>query len=141
MDLSNVKSLTHDPDQWDKVLCPYCGGKVVYTSNAKIYHGKTFGNGKCYMCLVCGVSCGVHGNPATKQPLGLLATPAMKILKQSCHLKFDSVWKNKKLSRGDCYKKLAILMKINPKRCHFGWFDISELMLANNIMNDKNWFK
>lgn len=32
--------------------CPYCGAKVIWTSN-EILYGKVYGNGKCYYCLWC----------------------------------------------------------------------------------------
>ncbi|ASI63341.1 hypothetical protein ALX04_006530 [Lactiplantibacillus plantarum subsp. plantarum] len=136
-----VKSLTRDPECWDKFPCPYCGGRVIYTDNSIIYHGQRFGNGKCYFCTQCGVSCGVHGNPATRRPLGVLATPEMKKLKQQCHFKFDLVWRNCELDRSACYRRLAKLMNIDAEQCHFGWFDLRDLKRANAILNHKEWYR
>ncbi|WP_436664001.1 zinc-finger-containing protein [Lactiplantibacillus plantarum] len=137
----DLESLTKEPMPWDESPCPYCGGRVINVSNAVIYNGHTFGNGRCYLCVNCRASCGVHGNPATRRPLGVLATPEMKFFKQSCHKKFDSVWRNNKLSRNQCYKQLAKLMGICPKCCHFGWFNQPDLELANAILSDESWYK
>lgn len=140
--MSEIESLTEPPKHWNKYPCPYCGGKVIFTSNAYIYHGKTYGNGKCYVCTNCRTSCGVHGKPVpTKRPLGILATDEMKQLKQQCHSKFDEVWRDHKLKRGACYKRLAKLMNIKPQQCHFGWFNVDDLKRANAILSDKGWFE
>ena len=32
-------------------VCNLCGGKVIYTSNARVYHGREYGSGYCYLCL------------------------------------------------------------------------------------------
>ena len=40
-------------------VCNLCGGKVIYTSNARIY-GKEYGSGKCYLCTNCGAYVGTH---------------------------------------------------------------------------------
>ena len=53
-------------------VCNLCGGKVIYTSNARVYHGREYGSGYCYLCLACGAYVGTH-KPHPKEALGLLA--------------------------------------------------------------------
>lgn len=119
--------------------CPHCGGKVIFTTNDVLY-GRTYGNGKCYYCTNCGASVGTHGK-APKQPLGMLATPAMKGWKKNCHNLFDSVWKSGKLKRGQAYKRLAKALDIPQNECHFGHFDEPMLIKAWNILKQPDWWE
>lgn len=66
-----MESLTSNPPQWGQLPCPYCGGKVIYATNARIYHGRIYGNGKCYFCTHCRVSVGVHGKHATRRHIDI----------------------------------------------------------------------
>lgn len=137
-----MKSLVKKPNPWNEKPCPYCGGKVIYTDNSRIYHGRTYGNGKCFVCINCGASVGVHGDcPPSHKPLGLLATPQMKHLKMSCHNLFDRVWKRHLKSRGECYRILAKKMGIPVKQCHFGWFNETDLKRAIKILRNKDWWQ
>lgn len=138
-----MESLKSKPKPWDELPCPYCGGTVVYVDNETVY-GKRYGNGKMYLCKCCGASVGVHGDRdgrATRNPLGMLATPEMKRLKQKCHFNFDSVWKSHKLSRNQCYQRLANLMNIEARYCHFGYFNKADLIRALQIMQDYAWYE
>lgn len=114
--------------------CHFCGGKVIFTTNDKIY-GKLYGNGKCYLCTNCGAYVGVH--TGTKTALGILANDEMKKWKIKCHDLFDSKWKNGKNVRNYLYAKLANQMNIERSHCHFGHFDLEELQTAYNII--KRW--
>lgn len=137
-----MKSLVKKPNPWNEKPCPYCGGKVIYTDNSRIYHGRTYGNGKCFVCINCGASVGVHGDcPPSHKPLGLLATPQMKHLKMSCHNLFDRVWRRRLKSRGECYRILAKKMGIPVKQCHFGWFNETDLKRVIKILNDSDWWR
>ena len=53
-------------------ICNICGGKVIYTSNAAVYHGRQYGSGYCYLCL----NCGAYARP--KEALRLLADASMR---------------------------------------------------------------
>lgn len=136
-----MESLTSNPPQWDQLPCPYCGGKVIYATNARIYHGRIYGNGKCYFCTHYRVSVGVHGKHATRRPLGMLANERMRSLKQACHSLFDPVWRYQPIHRGSCYRMLANKMQINVKQCHFGWFNEEDLARALAILQDPDWWK
>lgn len=70
-----IKSLSHKPIPWDQLPCPYCGGKVIYTDNSRIYHGRTYGNGKCFVCTACGLVI----------PLAVLIYAAAKLLSMDYH--------------------------------------------------------
>lgn len=68
-------------------VCNLCGGKVIYTSNARVYHGREYGSGYCYLCLACGAYVGTH-KPHPKEALGLLADERMRKGKIMCHALF-----------------------------------------------------
>ncbi len=119
--------------------CVHCGGKVIYTSNEVLY-GRTYGNGKCYYCTSCGASVGTH-NKHPQEPLGMLATPAMKSWKKLCHSLFDPVWKEKHISRSLAYKRLAQKLHIPQSECHFGHFDEDRLKEAWMVLKEPDWYK
>ena len=111
--------------------CPYCGHDVVLTTNDEIY-GKTYGDGKVYLCRNCRASVGCH--PGTTIPLGRMANNELKRLKKLAHTYFDQTWKTKKCNRNKCYQILANKIGIPVKECHFGWFDGPQLHQAIKIL-------
>lgn len=121
-------------------ICNICGGKVVYTSNSRVYHGKEYGSGYCYLCLKCGAYVGTHV-PRPKEALGLLADASMRKGKKLCHGLFDPMWKDAedpRQNRTDLYRWLAKEMGIPVEECHFGHFDIHQLRQAYLILKKAN---
>ena len=119
--------------------CNICGGTVIYTTNDKIYHGKSYGSGYCYLCTCCGAYVGTH-KPRPREALGLLADKQMRLGKMYCHKLFDKKWKNKrggKFLREKAYKELAEKLSIPFKECHFGYFDIKMLRKSYKILLNK----
>ncbi len=117
-------------------ICNICGGKVIYTSNASVYHGRQYGSGYCYLCLNCAAYVGTH-KPRPKEALGLLADEPMRKGKRMCHALFDPLWKGKKNERKErekWYHWLAAQMDIPVDDCHFGYFDIDQLRKAYRIL-------
>ena len=116
--------------------CNLCGGKVIYTTNAKVYHGKTYGSGYCYLCTGCDAYVGTH-EPRPKEALGLLANEQMRKAKMACHDIFDSKWKGKtraRKKRNEMYAWLADKLGIDISDCHFGYFDLEMLKKAYFIL-------
>lgn len=116
--------------------CHLCGGKVIFTSNARIYQGKEYGSGRCYLCLQCGAHVGTH-IPRPDEALGLLANAPMRKGKVQCHELFDRLWKGKDQSRklrAELYAWLSRQMGIPLAECHFGYFDLSQLHKAYSIL-------
>ena len=116
--------------------CNLCGGKVIFTTNDKIY-GKIYGDGKCYLCTQCRAYVGVH--KGTRTALGILANDEMKEWKIKCHDLFDTFWKDGSNNRNYLYKKLAAQMNIERSHCHFGHFNLAELKKAYSIIS--RWVK
>jgi len=111
-------------------VCKNCGAEVIFTSNAEIY-GREYGNGRCYKCTKCDSYVGVH--TGTKVPLGILANKEEREMKKKCHDLFDELWHDSN-QRTQVYKKLALALRIDIKRCHFGWFDYETLQRAYKII-------
>lgn len=113
-------------------VCNLCGGEVKLVSNSAIY-GKTYGNGKAYVCQECGAYVGIV--PGTKDvALGILANAKMRALKVACHALLDPYWKSRNMTRGDAYRRLAADMNLPFRDCHFGHFDTETLRKALTIL-------
>lgn len=117
-------------------VCNLCGGKVIRTTNDRIY-GKTYGNGKCYLCTDCGAYVGCHDNG---NALGILSKGNTKQLKMRVHHNFDAVWKSEKIFRCNAYMQFAKILGIPTKLCHFGYFNEDLLQASLFVMRDANWF-
>ena len=121
--------------------CNICGGKVIYTSNSKIY-GREYGSGKMYYCTECGAYVGTH-EPRPKEALGLLANKEMRDMKMKCHELFDKKWKNeptsrkRHIARKNAYKELSDRLQIPIEECHFGYFDMDMLNRAFKILESE----
>lgn len=114
--------------------CNICGGEVVFTSNAEVYGGKTYGSGKCYLCKQCGAYVGTH-KPRPDEAMGILADHHMRAMKRAAHELFDSRW-NSPIERANQYQWLADQLDIPPGMCHFGYFDRPMLRRAIELMLD-----
>lgn len=119
--------------------CNLCGGKVILCSNARVYHGREYGSGRCYYCLGCGAYVGTH-KPRPKEAMGLLANEPMRKGKKLCHALFDTLWQGKEHAnreRSKAYRWLAGEMGIPIEDCHFGHFDIHQLRQAYRILRQR----
>lgn len=112
-------------------VCNICGGRVVFIENKQIY-GKSYGSGYCYFCTKCHAYVGTHKNKHRKA-MGILANKEMRLWKMRCHSVFDSLWQNNK-ERNFLYSKLAKALNIPVEDCHFGYFDMSMLQKAYDII-------
>lgn len=116
-------------------ICNICGGDVVFTSNAEVYGGKTYGSGKCYLCKQCGAYVGTH-KPRPDEAMGILADHDMRAMKRAAHELFDIRWIHDPSQRDSQYKWLATKMGIQGDVCHFGYFDKPMLKRAIEVMLD-----
>ena len=109
-------------------VCNLCGGDVKLVNNSVIY-GKSYGNGKAYLCQKCGAYVGVVPG-FSNRALGILANSKMRSLKVACHALFDPYWQSHKMSRSEAYRRLAADMNLEVRDCHFGYFDEPTLKKA-----------
>jgi ssDNA-binding Zn-finger/Zn-ribbon topoisomerase 1 len=116
----------------------YCGSPTHLDTNAKIYNGREYGNGKIWLCdryPDCRGSVGVHPD---NRPLGTIADPETKKWRIAVHDRIDKLWKNNPKSkgrhggrlRGSVYKWLRGLMKMSAKECHIGNFTTEQCIEA-----------
>jgi hypothetical protein len=108
------------------VTC-YCGSPARLQDNSLIYNGKSYGNGKAYICSrfpECRGSVGVHPNG---KPLGTIPDQATKLLRRKLHATIDPLWQNqdrpKKKARGSVYGWLRRILNMSAEECHIGNFD------------------
>jgi hypothetical protein len=118
-------------------ICNLCNGDVEYISNASIY-GRTYGSGYCYRCRNCRAYVGTHER-RPKIAFGILANEEMRKWKMKCHGVFDNLWQSRNESerqryRKKYYEKLAEKLNIQPESCHFGYFDLTTLKQAYEIL-------
>ena len=109
-----------------QVVC-YCGSPAHLDTNAKLYNGREYGNGKVWLCdrwPTCDGSVGTHPDGS---PLGsLIDTPTRKY-RRAVHATIDPLWqsqeRSKKRARGSVYGWLCKIMDLPPKDCHVGHWD------------------
>lgn len=113
--------------------CPYCQHlAVLKTDSCGVYGGRDYG--PMYICEPCQAWVGCH--PGTQIALGRLADKELRRAKSAVHAVFDPLWKIKQFRthERDCrtkaYRWLARQMKIAPKDCHVGQFDLDQCALA-----------
>lgn len=115
-------------------VCNLCGGKVEFISNDALY-GRRYGSGFAYLCTRCGAYVGTHNKGYKREALGILANKEMRDWKMKCHALFDAQYQGKRTTRSDCYFRLSKALKIDPKECHFGYFDIPMLKRAYELLD------
>lgn len=116
------------------IICNYCGKEAIWVNNKEIY-GKSYGekNQMAWLCKPCNAYVGCHNN--SKKPLGILANKELREIKMIS----KKMWQRKYLSiygKGKAYKYLAENLKIKPKDCHFGYFDINMCKKVINLLKD-----
>ena len=102
----------------EDVIC-FCGSTASLRSNALIYAGKTYGNGKAYICdrfPACRGSVGTHPDG---RPLGIIPDTETKRLRIQLHAMIDPLWKDNKKRRGSVYGWLKRITG-GTKEVHMG---------------------
>ncbi|WP_447879797.1 zinc-finger-containing protein [Serratia fonticola] len=106
------------------VICDYCGNPAYLVTGAEIYpHRPDLKRLSFWSCSPCSAYVGCHKD-SDAVPLGRLANAELRRAKNRAHAAFDPIWKEKRKSRSKAYSWLAHQLKIQPKDCHIGMFDI-----------------
>ena len=117
-------------DMTDAPTCPYCMKPAdFFESSASVYHGRDYG--PIWNCIPCEAWVACHKGTTT--PLGRLADKTLRKAKIEAHAAFDPLWQAKQRkaniskghARGKGYKWLAEQLKLDPKDCHVGMFDVA----------------
>jgi hypothetical protein len=109
--------------------CPYCGESAILVDSSIVY-GQSYG--LIWICPSypdCDAYVGVHkSGEYMNYPLGSLADKELRELRKKAHSVFDTIWKTSRLERGQAYRWMQEIMKIdhvldchiaemNPKQC------------------------
>jgi hypothetical protein len=101
-------------------VCPFCSSRVWFHIGRQtldvLYRNY-------YACenRECNARVGCH--PASNIPLGTLATPQQRQLRQQVHLRFDALWRSQLLTRQEAYDWLAKQLSLSIEAAHIGLFD------------------
>jgi len=104
--------------------CPYCNSAVIKVDSEEIY-GISYGD--VYICSAyphCNAYVGA--DKKTGEPLGTLADWKTRGARKKAHASFDSLWKEKKMSRTDAYKWMADVMDLPKEKAHIAMFGVNQ---------------
>jgi len=115
--------------------CDNCSSSRMGLTSNSVLFGKERGNWPyCYYCDDCAAMVACH--PNTNNPMGLMASSAIRRKRAKLHEVFDPVWEFKYLSRDDAYKWLAKELDLpSDIDCHIGLLNPTKLQQALDIMN------
>ncbi len=105
-----------------KIVCPYCGSVAVLRDGKYVYGDRTKGE-RLYVCSNypnCDSYVGVH--KGTSIPLGMLANSELRNKRIRAHKLFDSIWKNKLMSKKEAYRWMEYFMGVSENDAHIGKF-------------------
>ncbi len=105
-----------------KIVCPYCGSIAVLRDGEYVYSGRAKGE-KLYVCSMypeCNAYVGVH--KGTNIPLGTLANSELRNKRIRAHKLFDSIWKNKLMSKKEAYRWMEYSMGLIKSDAHIAKF-------------------
>ena len=130
------------------VICNYCGKPAVLITGAQLYRGRPdLADKKFWHCAPCEAYVGCHaagsGPGYTRGdgtvPLGRLAKPELRLLKQRVHAVFDGYWNRllraevatagkfpkgaQQRLRSAAYARLGADLNLTPDQCHIAMFD------------------
>lgn len=113
--------------------CRYCQGEVTLVTQEAFY-GKSYGRWPyLYLCGSCLARVGLH--PNTDIPLGTLADDRLRQQRQVAKTAFLHLRQIGGLTPTQAYTRLANVMGIPKRECHFAWFELKDCAAALAIIN------
>lgn len=121
------------------IVC-HCGSTASIRPNSLLYNGKSYGNGRAWICdrfPMCRGSVGCHPDG---RPLGTIPDKETKKLRIEVHALVDVHWKHvegkKELhrARAAVYGWLRRIMDLEPDRCHIGMFSKDDCIKALRVI-------
>lgn len=115
--------------------CSYCNQPADLVAGDRLYphrpdlHGKMF-----WHCSACEASVGCHDG--TSEPLGTMANPRLRDLRNKAHRLFDALWQNGAMTRRVAYRWLAEKMAIGEAECHISWFDDEKCLRVISVCDN-----
>lgn len=117
----------------NKVTCPYCGAHAVLRDASFVY-GEGALVDKLYVCSnypACDSYVGVFRN--SEKPKGMLADSELRNKRIRAHKRFDAIWKEGIMTRGQTYEWMQHKFSLTKQQAHIGYFSdymCEELMRA-----------
>lgn len=138
-------------------ICPYCNtpsklvdGQVIYPKRADLKSLRFWQCSPCQAYVGChkeGAYVVVNGQKIVSDgtlALGRLADRDLREFKQKAHAAFDPFWvhsPNRTKARHKAYAWLASALKIDPKDCHIGQFDLEQCFAVILACEGRGVFK
>ena len=107
------------------LTCPGCGETARLTTRNEI--GQYPADGKIYLCPNyprCDYYVGCHRG--TDKPLGTMADADLRRMRKKAHDALDWTWRNRRMTRGEAYRKLSEHLDLSIKKTHIGMFDTEQ---------------
>ena len=121
-------------------ICRYCGGVIRSVPAETVYGASTnrlgMKNERIYQCQNCNARVGCH--KGTNRPLGNVANEVLRLKRIETHQVFDSLWKQRHMSRTAAYKWLAKQMGLSEGTAHIGGFEMDQCQKAIWICEREN---
>lgn len=122
--------------------CPHCGAAMILRPASEIYHDAK-SDRKLYVCHnypACNTYVAAH--PNTDKPMGVPANGDLRNLRIQAHRKFDLIWKNGIMTRGEAYRWFADSFGLSLRDAHIGMcseYRCRELIrLCNEVLARNN---
>lgn len=124
----------------------HCGSATSLKSNALIYNGRTYGNGKVWLCdrfPACRGSVGTHPDG---KPLGTIPDEETKKLRMKVHALIDPLWqdrkdRSRKRNRGSVYGWLRRITGKSHDDCHVGMFTKEDCLRTIELIKQNPYLK
>jgi len=100
--------------------CPYCGSHIELRSSEGVYR-KGSPDELLYVCSrypACNAYVRVH--PGTNKPMGSLADPALRRLRQKAHQEFNKLYQTGIMNKDQAYAWLADMLQMPRAQAHIG---------------------
>jgi hypothetical protein len=104
-------------------VCPFCGGLVRFRIGKQTAACE---NRQCDARVGC--------HPNSNIPLGTLASPRQRQLRQQVHERFDVLWRSHLLNRAEAYDWLSQQLSLSGQETHIGLFDESQCQAVLALM-------
>lgn len=113
-----------------------CGGPARLTSGVALFvHRSDLWHRLWWTCDACDARVGCH--PGTDQPLGTLATPALRAARVRAHAVFDALWKHDGWRRSSAYRWAAHRLGLTYDQMHIGLLDEDGCRRLIEAVNNK----
>lgn len=120
-----IELTAYQKDVYAAKICPYCKGKTKLVDSSFIYGSNAYTDRKIICCgnyPYCNAYVGTHAKDDTA--LGRLANKELRLARKKAHKHFDSIWKDRYVSRKDLYDDLSDFLGIPLEYTHIGWFGV-----------------